>query len=321
MSPAVIAVAVFVGFALVVVVISQFVGRGDRFGDRLAQVVDGAVEIDEAEIAEITGRPPERTERLPGLTKFLKGRAWTEAIDRRLTAAGLPLKAAEYAAIWAASVVGLVLIPLVLHAPIVVVAGLGFVGLYVPNFLLNYLHNKRKLTLEGQLADALTMMASGLRAGYTVLQGMQAAADQLPDPIASEYRRVAKLVNVGMDLGAALRRMGTRVQSYDFDIMITAVNIQLTTGGNLAGLLETIANTIRERITLRREIAAATAQGKLSGMILIGLPVLIALGLMVINRPYFDKLFTPMGKWLIGMAGCQQVIGIWIIKRLLNFDA
>ena len=117
-----------------------------------------------------------------------------------------------------------------------------------------------------------------------------------------------------------MSRMGQRVQSYDYDIAITAIRIQTRTGGNLASLLETIAETIRERITLRREIAAATAQGKLSGAILVGLPVCIALGLFVINREYFNRLLEPLGRKMLWLAFFQQCLGIYSIKRLLNFE-
>lgn len=323
MSPAVLAIAVFVGFGLVAFAISQLAGGGRRLDSRIAQVVEGVTEIDAAEIEEITGRPAKRQERLPGLAKALAARGLGQRLERRLIAAGVPLRPTEFLVIWAASGIGMLLIAVLAARGSLIVTGLLVgLGLLVPHLCLNFLYNRRRITLETQLADALTMMASGLRAGYTVLQGMQAAGSQLPDPIASEFSRVAKLVNIGMEFGAALRRMGERVQSYDFDIVIVAINIQMRTGGNLASLLETIAVTIRERITLRREISAATAQGKLSGAILVLLPVGIGVGLMLINREYAKGLFeTALGKNMLRFAIAQQCLGIWIIKRLLNFDA
>jgi len=322
MSPGLLAVLVFVGVGLVAVVVSQLVGGGRNLDDRIAQVVEGATTVEEEEIEAMTGRPSRGRERLPGLAKLLAGRGIAQRLERRLIAAGVPLRPTEFLVIWAASALGMLIIGIVAaRRSLLLLILLTGIGLLLPHLCLNFLHNRRRITLEMQLADALTMMASGLRAGYTVLQGMQAAATQLPDPIASEFARVAKLVNIGMEFGAALRRMGERVQSYDFNIVIIAINIQLRTGGNLASLLETIANTIRERITLRREIAAATAQGKLSGLILVLLPIGIGVGLMMINREYAKGLFTTtMGKNMLKFAIVQQCLGIWIIKRLLNFD-
>jgi len=323
MPAALIALIVFLGIGLVAVVVVQLAGRGLNLDSRIAQVVEGATTIDDEEIEAITGRPTRRQERLPGLAKFLAGRGITERLERRLIAAGVPLRPTEFLLIWAASAGGMFVISILFaRRSLLLIVLLTGLGVLVPHLCLNFLYNRRRITLETQLADALTMMASGLRAGYTVLQGMQAASTQLPDPIASEFARVAKLVNIGMDLGAALRRMGERVQSYDYNIVIIAINIQLRTGGNLAALLETIANTIRERITLRREIAAATAQGKLSGLILILLPIGIGCGLMLINREYAKPLFTTtLGKNMLKLAIIQQALGIWIIKRLLNFEA
>jgi tight adherence protein B len=324
MSPAIIAIGVFVGVILVIYVISVVTSGGQRMDQRIAQVIEGEPEIDAAAIEEITGRPAQRQEeRLPGLARLLAGRGIAASLERRLTSSGVPLRPTEFVAIWAVSAIGMLIIGLLASRGSIFVTGmLVLIGLLVPHMLLNFLYNRRRLTLEAQLADALTMIASGLKAGYTVLQGMQASADQLPDPISTEFGRVARLVNLGMDLGNALRRMGERAQSYDFDIVITAINIQLTTGGNLANLLETIAGTIRERITLRREINAATSQGKLSGLVLILLPIGIGCGLMIINREYASYLFTTtLGKNLLKVAAFQQFIGIWIIKRLLNFEA
>jgi tight adherence protein B len=323
MAPALIAVLAFAGVGGAAYAVSRLSSAGRRLDDRISQVVEGAVPLDEEEIDQAAGRSKKREERLPALAKALAGRGILEKLEKRLVTAGLLLRPTEFLAIWAASAIGMLLISLLLgRGALLVTVLLTGLGLWVPHGILNFLYNRRRTSLEGQLADALTMIASGLKAGYTVLQGMQAASEQLPNPISAEFGRVAKLVNVGMDFGGALRRMGDRVGSYDFDIVITAVNIQLQTGGNLSGLLESIAATIRDRITLRREIKAATSQGVLSGAILVLLPVGIGCGLMVINRPYANYLFTTaLGRNLLKLALVQQLLGIWLIKRLLNFDA
>jgi tight adherence protein B len=124
-----------------------------------------------------------------------------------------------------------------------------------------------------------------------------------------------------MDIRDALRRMGERVQSYDLDMAITACCVQLQTGGNLSELLETSAQTIRARIKLRREISAATAQGRMSGAILVLLPVGIGVALKFINPDYANLLFTTdLGKKMIWGAIVMQSLGCLIINKMLQFE-
>ena len=111
-------------------------------------------------------------------------------------------------------------------------------------------------------------------------------------------------------------------QSHDYDMTVSAANIQLASGGNLAQLLESIANTIRDRIRLRRDIAVLTAQGRISGGILIALPIAIALFPRLINPEYMGLLLsTDMGHNLLYFAAGQQAIGVYWIKKLLDFDS
>lgn len=194
-------------------------------------------------------------------------------------------------------------------------------GWKFPQMVLQYLANKRRNTLEIQLAEALTLIASGLKGGYSFIQGLSQAAEQLQDPITGEISRVVRLIQLGLDTPRALEQMSQRVNSYDYDMTVSATNIQLASGGNLAQLLEKIAETIRDRIRLRRDIAVLTAQGRMSGGILIALPLGIAFMLNIINREYFLPMYTSdLGKSLLIGAGIQQGVGIYWIKKLLDFD-
>jgi tight adherence protein B len=190
-----------------------------------------------------------------------------------------------------------------------------------PQMLLQFLADKRRGTLEVQLADALAIISSGLKGGYSFVQGLSMAGDQLPPPIAGEFQRVIRLIQLGLDTPRALEQMAERINSYDYDMTVSATNIQLSSGGNLSKLLETIAETIRDRIRLRRDIAALTAQGRISGGILIALPIGIGIMLSLINPEYFGLLFsTTLGNNLLLLAFIQQCIGIYWIKKLLDFD-
>ncbi|MDQ3814287.1 MAG: type II secretion system F family protein [Armatimonadota bacterium] len=196
-----------------------------------------------------------------------------------------------------------------------------WLGFKLPRIVLGFMANKRRTLLEYQLADALTIISSGLKGGYSFVQSLAMAGEQLDQPIKDEIARVLRLVQLGLDTPRALNQLAERVNSYDYDMTVSATNIQLSVGGNLSQVLESIASTIRDRIRLRRDIAALTAQGRISGGILIALPIGIAIMLRVINPEYMSYLFDyQMGNNLLYLALGQQLFGIWWIKKLLDFD-
>lgn len=263
-----------------------------------------------------------RAERFRLIADFFKGKGYYTRIEKQLIAAGLLLKPTEFIIMQFLSFCFLTFIGLVFIHTWYIVLFLMWLGYFAPLFLLGTLMKRRITSLEAQLADALTMISSGLKGGYSFVQGLQMASEQLPPPIADEFTRVLHLIQLGVDGPRALRRMEERVQSYDFSMAVTGVCIQLQTGGNLSELLERVASTIRERIKLRRDINAATAEGKMSGMVLIALPACIAGLLFLINPEYANKLFyTDTGKVLVKIWIGMQTVGILWIRKLLNFDA
>lgn len=267
--------------------------------------------------------------------KLMKGRkSGPSKIERDLVTAGLVIKPSEFLmanlifmavftliGILAAHRISqdMALMPLIKR--LFCVMGGIYLGYKLPRWVLEFMANKRRSTLDFQLVDALTIISSGLKGGYSFVQGMDMAAQQLEPPIKDEFARALRLVQLGLDTPRALQQMADRVNSYDYDMTVGATNIQLAVGGNLAQLLEGIAATIRDRIRLRRDIAALTAQGRISGGILIALPIGIGVMLSFINWEYISKLITTdAGNNLLYLAGTQQAIGIYWIKKLLDFD-
>ncbi len=285
----------------------------------------------EATQAAMTARKQERFGTIGRLMRRGRGGG---LIERNLVTAGLLLKPAEFMAanLFFMAVVMVLGVAHINSMPApsgffpVVKQFLWFAfymwfGFRLPQMILQFMADKRRTTLEVQLAEALALISSGLKGGYSFIQGLSMAAEQLPAPINQEFGRVIRLVQLGLDTPRALEQMGDRVNSYDYDMTISATNIQLSSGGNLSQLLEKIAETIRDRIRLRRDIAALTAQGRMSGGILIALPLGIAFMLRIINREYFDLLITTdLGNTLLYLAAGQQAIGIFWIKKLLDFD-
>ena len=275
-----------------------------------------------------------KQERFRLVTRLMRGKRGASKIERDLVSAGLLIKSSEF------YMINLVAMGLIILAGLFFVNGLpndgsffsllrrvGFIaisvylGWNIPRWILGFLAQQRKTKLEYQLADALAILSSSLRGGFSFVQGLDMASQQLEAPIKDEFARVIRLVQLGLETSRALEQMSERINSYDYDMTVSATNIQLSVGGNLSQMLDSIAATIRDRIRLRREIAALTAQGRISGAILIGLPIGIALMLRVVNPEYMSLLTnTPEGGVALYIWVIMQGIGVYWIKMLLDFD-
>lgn len=263
----------------------------------------------------------EEKERFPLLTKLFAKTRWTRVYTRKMMEAGLPVRGEEFLIFLLFTTIGIsAIIALISQHFIGFLVG-GFLGFAVPNWALQWRINRRKTLLENQLADALTIISAGLSAGYSFLQSARLAADQLPPPISEELDRVVRLASLGMPVEQALQLMAERVQSYDYDITVSAILVQLRRGGNLSRILSTVADTIRQRIELRGEIAASTAQARFSGWILMGLPFAVAVLVFIINPGWMRLLLeTELGHKMIYTGIFMQAMGMFWIRKLLQVE-
>ncbi len=264
---------------------------------------------------------PEERERFPLLTRLFAQTKWARRYAKKMMASGLPLRGEEFLILLLFSTVGLAaLAALLLGRWWSFPVGAAF-GFALPHWLLNWRVNRRKFQLENQLADALTITAAALSAGYSFLQGARLAADQLPPPISEELDRVVRLSSLGMPVEQALQSMVNRVQSYDYDITVSAILVQLRRGGNLSRILITVADTIRQRMELRGEISASTAQARFSGWILMALPFAVAAMVFIINPQWMRLLLdTELGRKMIWMGIIMQTMGMLWIRKLLQVE-
>ena len=165
------------------------------------------------------------------------------------------------------------------------------------------------------------MIANALRAGFSFMQALDHIANEMDDPVKTEVRRVVMDVNVGLPLEDALNNMTERINSPDFNLVVAAVLIQRQGGGNLAQILDTISETINERVRMRREISALTAQGRMSGMVLGCLPFGLAIILQIISPGYLEPLFSnPMGQAALAGSGVLMLIGFVVIRKIVNIE-
>ena len=267
------------------------------------------------------GRPGAR-DSMPTISALLSGRELTERLYLQLSSAGLRMRPSEFVGITAGSFIFSQIIGLALGGHVLLSIGLAVLGIGIPIAVLKFLQGKRQRAFDAQLVDALMMIASSLRSGFSFLRGMQIVAQEMPAPVSEEFERVINEVGVGRTMEDSLRNMVARMQSYDLDLAVTAILIQLQVGGNLSEMLETIAATIRERVRIFGEMRALTAEGRLSGWVLVAIPIILGFALTVINPLYMSFLFKEtLGHYLIGAAVFLQIIGGLVIKRMLVLDA
>jgi len=263
----------------------------------------------------------QREDSMPTVTKWLSGRYITEKLYIELAAAGLPIRPSEFVGIVAGAVILSQVLAALVVRNILGHALFAIVAATIPVLVLKSLQQKRRAAFDAQIVDALVMIASSLRSGFSFLRAMQMVAREMPPPISREFERAINEMNVGRPLEDALRGIVARVRSYDFDLVVTAVLIQHQVGGNLADVLETIAATIRERIRILGEMRALTAEGRLSGIILVLLPISLGAVLTAINPTYMSVLTKEtIGHYMIGIAAAAQIIGGIIIKKMLTVD-
>ena len=175
---------------------------------------------------------------------------------------------------------------------------------------------KRIKLITEQFPDALELLTNTLRAGQAFTTGLVTVAEEMPDPIAHEFRLTFEEQNYGAGMSEALIHMSERVGTMDMDFFVTAVNIQRETGGNLAEILDNLGRTIRLRFKILGHIKTLTAQGRLSGFIIGLMPLGLGLLLSILNPKYMSLMFeSPMGKMLLMISGGMQLLGfLWINK-------
>ena len=165
----------------------------------------------------------------------------------------------------------------------------------------------------------MTLLSNSLRAGFSFLQAMEIISREMQPPMSTEFARVLRETNLGKPLEQALQQMDERVDNEDFSLVITAVLIQQQVGGNLAEIIDTIRDTIIERVRLRREITTLTAQGRATGMVLAVIPIALGVALYTISPAYMGPLFTTtIGKMAIGAAAFMEVVGFIIIYKIMD---
>jgi tight adherence protein B len=238
-----------------------------------------------------------------------------------LEQAGLTLKVREFFILRCIVALVLSLVGL-LFAPIPALGIVGApLGYFIVGFWVRWKRGQRIRKLESQLVDMLQMVSSGLRAGFGLLQALEAAATQLPAPISVELRRTMRDTAMGSSVETALTALNARIGSNDWDIVITAILIQRTVGGNLAEILDNVANTMRERERIKGEIRTLTSQQRLTGYVIGGIPWVLLLVFMMINPTFTSLLFKEsLGRMMLVGGAVMWAVGFMVIRKIVNIE-
>ena len=247
---------------------------------------------------------------------FAQRQGFLERVERMLEKADMPLRAGEALFFYAAGVLILLALAFLVTSNLLGAVVLGLIGILVPPATVNFLASRKKKQFEALLPDTLQLLSSTLRAGYSMMQGVEAVSQEVSEPMGKELRRVVTEARLGRPLEEALDGVAERMGSADFGWAVMAIRIQREVGGNLSELLMTVAETMTQRERLRRDVQSLTAEGRMSAYVLGGLPIGLGIVLYFINPEYIGRLFEhTMGQIMLGGSIISMLIGFaWMFK-------
>jgi len=189
----------------------------------------------------------------------------------------------------------------------------------IPYAVLYFLRSRRFRRFEELLPDTIDLMTRALRAGHTITSGIEMVSQEVPEPVASEFRRVFEEQNFGLPIREAMLNLARRVPLPDVSFLVTAILVQKETGGNLAEILDKTTVVIRERFRLRGQLRIYTAQGRLTGWILVALPFFL-FGVLTFLNPEYELLLIrdPDGQKLVYVGLVMMVVGVLVIRKVID---
>jgi tight adherence protein B len=291
-----------------------------RVDQRLRQYGAGSFELIDEERKQVASQQVTRmlVERVEA---SISGRTFVAALKTELAQANLKLRVAEFLIIQVTTAITLGAFAFLISREVLVALAFATFGWFLPRLWVGRRRSARLKAFDDQLADTIALMSNSLRSGLSLVQSMDMISREAEAPIAEEFQRVVREIGLGVGPQEALQNLARRVRSDDLELLVTAILVQFEIGGNLSRILDSIATTIRERVKLHGEIRTMSAQGRMSGYILSGMPAAISGLLMLIAPSYLGALFTP-GPWLVlpGIAMVGIVVGSLVIRKLVAID-
>jgi len=278
-------------------------------------------EVEQATVASQSILRSDTVSDLPALDRLLASRKWTTTLAGRLARAGSKMSPGSFVLRTALAVgIGFIVGALAIPGPIFPLVGAVAGGILCMAWLVQRETTRRRLFNE-QLPDALDMLVSAMKAGYSLQAGMKFVGDEMPTPLGPEFMRFYEEQRLGVEVRTALLAMQQRIDDLDFRMFVIAVLIQRESGGNLGEVLGRISTLMRERAALKGEVISLTAESKLSGRILTVLPIFVFLLIMIISPGFTEPMLTSeTGPWLLGGAMVSVFMGYFVMMRIANVE-
>jgi tight adherence protein B len=242
------------------------------------------------------------------------------SLNGLLERARIPLRPGEFVIVAMGGALGMAALVMVAFGSALLAAGASMFGVLMAARYLRRRVDKRRKAFEAQLPDALSLVASSLSAGHTFLRAVQMMCEESAPPLSEEFARLVAETRLGDTVTEALQRMAQRLQIRDLDMVVQAIRIQQTVGGRLADLFHTLAEVIRARDEVKREVQILTAEGRMSAYVLAALVPGLFLMMQMLNASYVEPLYHGAGLLILAGCGASVVVGLFVILRMVKID-
>jgi tight adherence protein B len=316
------AIMVFVVVALAAFLIGSMLdqrsARARLLRERLASVEKAAERAPSEELALLRD---EMLSEIPALDTLLRRSARISNLQDFLSQADLKIKAGNILMLCVACALGMGAVLLLVTGSVLFGWAGAVLGALMPYSYASYRRSKRFQKFEELFPEAIDTLARAVRAGHAFTTALELIANEIAEPIASEFRKLFEEQKFGLPVRDALLNLTERVPLVDVKFFVTAVMLQRETGGNLAEILDNLSYVIRERFKIMRQVRVYTAQGRLTMMLLMGLPPIIVVAMLLMNPSFIRPLFAdPIGHTLVVVGITLQTIGYFVIRKIIQIQ-
>jgi tight adherence protein B len=312
-------VIVTIGVFVIGSLVDQRRARARLLRDRLTAVQKPAEREPGEEVALLRD---ELLSEIPALDTLLRKSERISSLQKLLSQGAIDVRAGNYLLIClgCAVFVGTIAFVWSNYQPFVAWAG-GLIGFFLPYSYAAHQRTKRFATFEELFPQAIDTLARAVRAGHAFTTALELISNEVPEPVSGEFRKLFEEQKFGLPVRDALANLSDRVPLVDVKFFVTAVMLQRETGGNLAEILDNLSYVIRERFKIQRQVRVYTAQGRLTMLLLMGLPPLIILVMRLMNPAFIQPLFSdPLGHALLVVGITLQTVGYFIIRRIIQIQ-
>jgi len=290
-----------------------------RMGERLREVGQTGLVEDPTDSATVVRKAIDSP--LPMIDKLLRGSSPGTWLSGLIEQSGVRTTPAAVLMFSIACGAGLGIVASMVVKVAILAFALVLIGATFPMLYLLQRRASRRRRFEEQFPEALDLLSRALRAGHAFQSALGMVAEELPDPVGTEFRKAFEQQNYGLPLTDALNEMAARTQLLDVRFFVTAVTIQRETGGNLSEILDNLAEVVRERFKLLRQVRVHTAHGRFTGYVLLALPAALGIALYFISPEHMNTLFGhPLGRTMLVGAAVMQTVGYFWIRQVIKIE-